>query len=372
MHGISPRLIPLMLLASSVALAAPPVRMDATFRQDPSRAGFGVQGADDGRFAWIRGSRLAVALDSNADAARFIAPLGMTLDGATSFRMTVDFTLVSISASPDDFFQLSFGACNMTSTGLNRTGTALAGPPFFVDDSDVFDAVSFDYFPNVTFFGGPFLQPAVFGAARGSAFANFAANFGPSADLGDNGAGEITELPAARALRVVMDHDACRQQLVTRIFDISGRAPVELATGLEPLDLRVLNATGTFTVDAFAIHAYRDLADFDPSTPSLEAALDFHQVLVERLDAPAARVLPRAVQVAASAPARVAITGVLGADGAVVRVVRAAGAPADVVLDARAHGGGLVAEIPRALAAVPLVLDVGGCEVAVDGPARTP
>ena len=159
------------LACAATVLASPPGLTETSFRHDPARDGFVVSGADDGRFAWIRGSRLAVALDSNADGARFIAPLGMTLDGSTSFRITVDLTLASVTASPADFFQISFGACNLATTGLNRTGTALAGPPFFVDDSDVYDAVSFDYFPNVTFFGGPFLQPAVLGAARGSSFA---------------------------------------------------------------------------------------------------------------------------------------------------------------------------------------------------------
>lgn len=365
------KIIPALVLAAIAAPAlaeAPGFRAD--FRRDPASLGFGLQGADDGRFAWQRGEGLVVALDSNAPGSRLVAPLGMTLDGSTSFRVEADIVLSDVDASPDDFFQLAFGLVNQGSTGLNRTGTSLAGPPFFVDDSDTFDSVEFAYYPNVTFFGGPFLQPTVFGAERGSAFANFAANFGPSADLGDNGPGEITELPQGVPLRIVLEHDACRQALTTRILDVGGPDPVELATGLQPLDLSFLNATGTFTVDAFAIHAYQDLADWDPSTRSLAASLEVLGARVAALPHPTARMAPRSVNDRVDAPARIHVRDAL-ADAAVI-VVEAGGSPVHVPLSARPWSDGVVAEIPRALATLDLVLDVGGCLVPVDAARQAP
>lgn len=354
-------------------LAAPvlaaPAGFHADFRRDPARQGFAVQGDDDGRFAWRPGRHLAVSLDSNAPGARLAAPLGLSLDGSTSFRVEAEILLGSVDASPDDFFQLGFGLVSLSTTGLNRTGTSLPGPPFFVDDSDVFDSVEFDYYPNVTFFGGPFLQPTVFGAgsASSSAFANFAANFGSSADLGDNGPGEITELPVGRRLRVILAYDACSEELVTRILDVSGREPVELVTGLQPLDLSVLNATGTFHVDAFAVHAYQDLADFDPSTRSLAAEIQLHEAAVDAVPAPSARLVPRALNAAAGAPARILVEG--APEDAGITLVESGGLPVDVGLEVRVAGPHAFATLPADLASLPLALRVGDCLVPVDATA---
>lgn len=358
------RFIPLALLLAVSAAAAGTPAFDADFRRDPARQGFVPQGDAESRFAWLRARHLAVTLDSNAPAARLVSPLGMSLDGTTSFRLEADFVIEGLDASPDDFFQLGFGLVNLGTTGLNRTGTSLPVPPFFVDDSDVFDSVGFDYYPNVTFFGGPFLQPTVFGAESGSAFANFAANFGPSSDLGDNGPGQVTELPQGRPLRVVMFHDACSQRLVTRLFDLGGHDPAELDTGIAPLDLSVLNATGTFTVDAFGIHAYQDLADFDPSTPSLLGEMEILRVSVEPVALPEARLLPRALEEQPRSPARIRVRGAL--PGASLVLVESGGVPVGLELDGRVAGPHVFAEIPRELAVPPMLLRVGDCLVTVD------
>ena len=340
------------------------------FRRDPERQGFVVTGVDDGRFDWSRGRELDVLLDSNAPGARLGAPLGTTLDGADSFVVEMDFRLDAIDASPDDFFQVSFGLVSSATTGLNRTGTSLSAPPFFVDDADTWDSLELAYYPNVTFFGGPFLQPTVFGANVGSPFSNFAANFGPSSDLGDNTGDQVTELPQDVPLRVRMVHDACRQRLVTTIFDLSGGQPAELETGIAPLDLSFLNATGTFHVDTLALNAYQDLADFDPSSRSLLARVAFLAARVLVLDAPSAIVLPRTLHASADGDALVRIDGHAGLGA--VTLVEVAGAPVSLALAPHVTGqGSLLVRVPRALAAAGgLVLDVGGCLVPVDGPSR--
>lgn len=354
------RILPLLL--ALVPLAASSEESAFRLHQDLVRQGFVVQGADDGRFEAARGKALAVTLDSNAPASRLLAPLGFELDGTTSFTLEVELTIDALAGGPDDFFQLAFGLASSATTGLNRTGTALPAPPWFVDDSDVWDSVEIAYFPNETFFGGPFLQPTVFGGATGSPFANFAANFGPSADLGDNSGDAVRALPLGAPLRLELRHDACLQLLTTRVHVLEGGRARELVTGLEPVDLSAVNATSTFRVDSFAIHAYRDLADFDPSTPSLEGRVRFHEARVVRHDGPVARVVPE--------PG--------GRGGALVRVLGWVNAPApgdevelavvetgEPVVARGAGGGEAKLRIARSTLAAGATLDLLGCAVPV-------
>jgi len=356
----------LALLVASTAAAAPPAGMTVDFRSPAARRAVTIDGADDGRFTFGR-EGLLLELDSNAPTSRAVIPLGATFDGTTSFEVDVDLVVEDLQASPEDFFQVAFGLMNSGTTGLNRTGTSLPVPPFFVDDADCFDSVEFSYYPNVTFFGGPFLQPTIFGEQVGaSAFGNFAANFGPSADLGDNGPGEIREIPTGIPLRVRMIHDACRQQLATRLYDLSGRAPVELLTGIQPIDLSFLNATGTFEVDAFALHAWKDFADFDPSTPSLTGHVLFQRASVEPLAEATARLLPRAVNSRARGAAHLRVELPAGGEAPEVVLESAGGAALDLALDCRTAGDGAwLCDVPRAALADPLVVEAGGCTLVV-------
>jgi hypothetical protein len=356
--------LPALLLASPMANAG---GVKFTVRDQPSRD-WSVQGADDGRFEWLRTGGVAVELDSNEPSARLITRLPWTLGGDASFRLVMDFSIANVEASPEDFFQISLGLVNQATTGLNRTGTALDAPPWFVDDADTFDAVEMAYFPNLTSFGGPFLQPTVFGARAGdSAFWNFAANFGASSDLGDNTGTQVRELPQAAPLRFEMTHDACRRTLTTRIFALSHGRAEELETGIEPLDLSVLHATGTFHVDALAIAAYHDFADANPSTPSLIARLQVDGASIELLDPPSARLAPGAVHDRPSGVAHVFVDGVAAGD---IRLVEIDGVPADEVLVAHAAGADRWrVDVGRDVASRPFVIEAGGCLLPVT-PAR--
>lgn len=376
MNSILHRLA-LVLSVLSLALGGRPARAEEPaaarfdFRRDPALQGFTIQGPDDGRFAWTRGRGVTLRQDSRDEAARLVAPLPFVLDGSSSFEVSVDLVLVDLAASPADFFQVAFGLISSETTGFYRTGRALPVAPFFVDDSDVFDSVELAYFPNVTAFGGPTLSPTVFGAELGSAFSNFAANFGPSADLGDNSDGAVTELPIGRRLRVVMKHDACRQELETTVLRVGRDGSAELETGLLPVDLRFVNLSGSFRVDSLAFHAYQDLADFDPSTPSLLATVRYLEASVTPRPEPTARLLPATVQPSARGEAHVRIDAWRRAAGP-VRLVEAGGAPVDVSLEARPVGpDAALARLPRELATLgDLVLDLDGCRVAVAGPRR--
>jgi len=357
----------LSLLTASATLAGDADRFN--FRHGAEKLGAVVSGEDDGRFAWSAGDSLSALYDSTLPSSRLSIPLQRSLTGADTFALEVEFEMLAVDGGPDDFMQLAFGLVNSATTGLNRTGTSVPPPIYFIDDSDTYDQIEFAYFPNETFFGGPFLQPAVFGAEVGSPFDNFAASFGPSADLGDNGPDQLSAWPVGRRVLVRLVHDACAETLTTRVFDAASGD--ELDFGLEPVDLSFLNATGTFTVDSFAISLHEDAADFDPSSRSLFADLRFHSAGLEQADAASAELKPSALNAAAQGAATLRITGGaaawLGLDEATL--VSASGEVSVVSL--KTTGAGLSARIEREFAADgPLTLEVGGCVVPVAGPTR--
>ncbi|MGH9798222.1 MAG: hypothetical protein ACRD5D_08730, partial [Candidatus Polarisedimenticolia bacterium] len=114
------------------------------------------------------------------------------------FEFGAIFTLRSegFFADPNGFSQVAFGLWNGATTGLNRTGFP----------SDAYDLLEFDYFPNVTAFGGPFLSPTVFGGNAGdNAFNNFAF------------ASAETPLPLDLPLLVQARHDAAARSLTVTV-----------------------------------------------------------------------------------------------------------------------------------------------------------
>lgn len=357
----------LILLGGPAAHASDAERLD--LRRDPAKSGAVLTGVDDGRFDWSAPEGLSALFDSTLPSSRLALPLGRSLTGADSFALEVELELLAIEGGPDDFMQLAFGLINSATTGLNRTGTTAPPPIFFIDDSDTYDQIELGYFPNVTFFGGPTLQPAVFGEQVGSPFDNFAANFGPSADLGDNTADQLREWPLGRRVRVLLVHDACAQLLSTRLFD--AKSGEELDAGLEPVDLRFLNAIGTFEVDSFAISLYRDHADPDPGTRSLFAHARFHSASLEVAETARASWSPRALNPDAQSEALLRVeggaapwlsidSGELGSSG---------GDLLSIELDRQ--GRGYSARLPRGLVLEgPWELEVGGCLLEVEGPDR--
>jgi hypothetical protein len=175
----------LALAASIAALlaAAAPVRADwvERFETDPLAGGgpnvFFAEGDAAARFVFLAGApsrfpgdregTLRVAYDTLLPTARISAPFGTALSPDADFSFGAILTIRSedFFASPDGFSQIVFGLWNAATTGLNRTGFP----------SDAYDQVEFDYFPNVTAFGGPFVSPTVFGGNAGdNAFFNFA------------------------------------------------------------------------------------------------------------------------------------------------------------------------------------------------------
>jgi hypothetical protein len=118
-------------------------------------------------FPGDREGSLRVLYDTTLPAGRISTPIGRVLTLDDDFGFGAIFTIRSegFHADPNGFSQIAFGIWNAATTGMNRT----------VFPSDSFDLVEFDYFPNVTPFGGPFLTPTVFGGiVGGNAFLNFA------------------------------------------------------------------------------------------------------------------------------------------------------------------------------------------------------
>jgi hypothetical protein len=176
------RAIPSAALLTVALLAAPPARAAdfvERFAQDLlDGAGRFVAEGDAGarftflpgtppRFAGDRAGTLRVLYDTTVPTARIGAPLGAFLTPGEDFEFGAILTLRSegFLADPNGFSQVAFGLWNGATTGLNRTGFP----------SDAYDLLEFDYFPNVTAFGGPFVSPTVFGGNVGdNAFSNFA------------------------------------------------------------------------------------------------------------------------------------------------------------------------------------------------------
>lgn len=255
------------------------------FSSDPSATwSFGIGDNSNAQFDWNSGApaqytgdsvgSLGVHFDSSLPTARYQRPLGVTVNNVTDFTLTTRFNFDLTQAGPDDFMQIAFGLVNSTETGGNRTGTH---PSF--GDADTFHAVEFNYYPNVAVWGGPTLSPAVFGEQVGSLdiFGNFAAVFGPGADLGDNGPGFITSLPEGVVLEAEMDFNSALQTLTLTLSQVNPDGTLTpLSTGVPSLSLAF---GGTpFSVDTLAIMAYFDAADTDDSSVSLIADATFERL----------------------------------------------------------------------------------------------
>lgn len=278
------------LAAFAFVLAAVPARAGTTARlgTDPLKPGganpFFVEG-DASRFTWVghtaprfpgdrRGS-LRVLYDTTLPTGRIGTPLGEvhSLDEDFRFGAVLTIRLHGFAADPNGFSQIAFGLWNAHTTGLGRT----------LFPSDSYDLVEFDWFANVTSFGGPFLSPSIFGGnVQDNAFFNFA--FG-SAEA---------PLPFDVPLLCEGVYDAATRLLtVTVSRHVSGPRfdPVPGAT--TTVDLSTL-APG-FLVDTLGIAAYGE------GWASLHAEVDFD--LIYTGDQP----VPMSVAAAPSIPSKGAL-----------------------------------------------------------------
>lgn len=261
------RVILALVLAAPLAapLAALPARADTVARlaTDPLVAGapgaFHPEGEVGARFTWLPGTRprfaadrrgsLRVLYDTTLPTGRIGLPLGTVLSFDDEFRFGAVLTIRSagFAADPNGFSQIAFGLWNGHTTGLGRT----------LFPSDAYDLVEFDWFPNVTSFGGPFLSPSVFGGeVGGNAFFNFAFQ-----------SAEVT-LPFDVPLLCEGVYDpAARRLAVTVSRHVRGNQFEPVPGAAVTVDLSTLNPG--FLVDTVGIAAYGE------GWPSLRAEVDF-------------------------------------------------------------------------------------------------
>ncbi len=245
---------------------------------------FGVGDNSNSQYNWTSSAsvytgdsagELDVHLNSSLPTARLQRSLGATYTDTDSFTLTTTFSFNLTSAPAAQDMQIAFGLVNSTTTGGNRTGT----PTDFGSDN-VFSTLEFNYFPNVTAFGGPTLSPAVFGAQNGGAdaFGNFASNFGPGVDLGNNTNG-VLFLPQDVTLQASLIYNGSSKTLSLAMNRVNSDGSLTLlATDTPDIDLvsSGYNSNFPFRVDSIAIMAYQD--GFTTSgDPSLVGDVQFQQ-----------------------------------------------------------------------------------------------
>lgn len=263
-------------LLAETAPAAPPPAPGATivrFEHDPLRGGphaFLVEGETDARFTWVadvparfptdrRGS-LRVLYDTTLPTGRISLPIDTVLGTDQDFSFGAVMTIHSdgFAADPMGFSQVAFGLWNGHTTGLGRT----------VFPSDSYDLVEFDWFANVSEFGGPFLSPSIFGGNVGNnAFFNFGF------------ASAETTLPLDTPLLCHAVYRATDHRLTVTVYAHSaGYLFTEVPGAKVTVDLASLNPG--FLVDVLGIAAYGE------GWPSLHATVDYDLLYTGPVPAP--------------------------------------------------------------------------------------
>ncbi|RMF71852.1 MAG: hypothetical protein D6738_12975 [Acidobacteria bacterium] len=234
-----------------------------------------LEGDPTGRLAWHDGApafpgdrpgALRAHFLSSAPTVRIGWALPDDLDERDAFTAFAAFEIRSegFSADPDGFMQIAWGLWNAAATGLERVAY---GPR-----ADSFELLEFDWFPNVSpVFGGPYLSPALFGAAdpenplfpAAGAFANASFGFGPP-----------VELPFDTPLLATMEHRPADGVVVVSVHELldSGELlPVPGAVTLVPL---AFLSRPEYRFDRIGIALYED--PFGGPTPAVDAQVDFH------------------------------------------------------------------------------------------------
>lgn len=213
--------------------------------------------------------QLDVHLDSNLPTVRLQRALGVTLTDTDSFTLSTRFAMNVLAASANSSMQVAFGLVNSSLTGGDRTGT---GTNYSSDN--VFHTVEFNYFPSVTFFGGPTLTPAVFGAQKsgGDAFGNFAASFDTTPGI-----------PQNVVLDAILNYNGATHVLNLTVNQVAPNGSVTLVQSTVPMSLITppgfsnYDTNFPWSVDSLAIMGYQDGFNQSVVDPSLQADLQFQR-----------------------------------------------------------------------------------------------
>ncbi len=273
----------LFVLAYLTACAQGGTLLQEQFANDPIAAGrASVTSGDAGRFS-STADALTASYDTLLPTAKLAWPLGTTLNSTTSFHLRVQATLVGdgFSADPNRFAQIAFGLVNSGTTGDDRAGG---------HGGDAFDAVTVDYFPNISpIFGGPSLGPTVIATDTGASFfSSIQFPFNQEGALDDE-----LPLPLDTKLEYQLDYDADPGLLTLRVWADGAALPINAnqpdfdpggfdgdATTIQlPLDPGT-----TFSVDQFAILLWQDTFLPAGAAPSVRADWRFSEIMVSTPD----------------------------------------------------------------------------------------
>lgn len=287
----------MLLLASArfVVGAAPAggIAWVEDFADDPIAAGrFSVPpGQDASRFTYAAaGPFVTVHYDTQLPTAWYWRLLdatgGRSFGRCDDFEFSVTFHIrgAGFFADASNFAQIGWGLINTQTTGEDRAGGS-AGPY-------AFDVVTFDYFPNITAFGGPNLGATVIHSDSGAGFfAKIDFGFGPETRI-DAALGDASiALDTTYTARV--SYDSAAQTATLTVTQGSGALPINAdgAGGPGGFDGDVttiqtlLQIDGPFAVDAFALTAWQDT--FNPFGSTVIADVDVSRISFTGLPATA-------------------------------------------------------------------------------------
>lgn len=278
-------IVPVYVSLGSIAAAAGgEVSWVEDFADDPIIVGrFSVPATHDPtRFSYDAiGQRLTIHNDTYLPTAWYVRPLdpigGRTFGRNDDFEFSVTFRVRSAGffADPGHFAQIGWALINTQTTGEDRAGGSSG--PF------AFDLVGFDFFPNITAFGGPNMGPAVIHSDDGAGFfSNIDFSFGAETQIDTALGDEAIALDTIYTARVT--YDAANQVATLTIHDGSGFLAINAdgAGGPGGFDndastiQTFLQIAGPFEVDTFALTAWQDT--FNPFDATVIADVDVMRI----------------------------------------------------------------------------------------------
>jgi hypothetical protein len=279
----------ILLAATGVWLALPSMARAQTgfvetFADDPVAAGrFHVHDGDAARFAYVTDNHMLVAhYNTLQPTTRLVRALCRPLTELDTFAYTVAFRINSAGflADPRRNAQIAFGLMNSATTGVDRV--------YGANGQGAFDLVSFDYYPNVTSFGGPSAGPTLINKNTGGNFSlaiNF--EFGPETQLNDLGEGP---LPKDTWLTADVRYDGPARRATLRVLQGTTALPINMKgkgakVGGTDNDTTTIVSTLTgagFTVDSFGLLLWQDTS---ATFATVIADVDFQSIIMTSLAA---------------------------------------------------------------------------------------
>lgn len=273
-------------LAGTLSAQAADIAWTESFLDDPVAANrFTIPGGHDpARFSYDGGApSLTVHYNSSEPTAWYQRPIDAQTPRALGrcddfeLRVTLRIRSDGFIADPNAFAQIAWGLINSQTTGEDRSGGS-AGPYSY-------DLVTFDYFPNVSTFGGPTLGATILHTDTGMGFfSSFDFPFGTESDI-DSDLGDVgPALDTLHTASVAYDSGA---QTATLTLDGPGGAVGINADGTggaggpdgDPTTIQTtMFVDAPFEVDTFALTAWEDTFDFDPEFPSVVADVEVFEI----------------------------------------------------------------------------------------------